>query len=268
MKNFLKFAGCLSALSFFVVEGMHKSPKSFDHSVESSVMSPIMAPVTIYGRFVMIPVTDVTALHLISSDGIMSFLAPKGAKMSTIKSILGSNGFSETHPDPISLQSSRRQLEGETMVSVPKEVPEGSSSAIAFLTGHKTKIPEDELSLFFLRSLLLLDKADKSLIGQIDDKLSYFESYYKVDPYYESLKRVHETGIHEYAKLFTEAGLEDIQLILEFSALSRIHNPECSRDFEMVLNSLKMITEIVKESEINSALLQKFKSLYERITSE
>ena len=273
MRRFVKVISCLGILSFLEAEGMlGASQYPTEGVVEHSRKSPIMAPVVVTGQFVMLPVADVATLCLISTEGVVYFGVPENLKTSTIKSLLEKSGCCELSSSSVSFKSSlsQAQLEGDTTMLMSRDVslPMAVSSAIRFLTEHKTKIPTDEKSLFFFKSLLLLDKADKELIDKVDDELSGYDSYYDPDPYVESLRRIHEIGIYEYAKLFTEAGFNDIQLVLEFSKIARTHNPDCKRDFKEVLNSLKMITEIVKESGENVALLRKFKLLYERIGVE
>ncbi|ORX84547.1 hypothetical protein BCR32DRAFT_306550 [Anaeromyces robustus] len=143
---------------------------------------------------------------------------------------------------------------------LPKEI----SSAISFLINGKDSVPTDERILFFLKSLLILDKASKELIFEVSDKLSEYASYYDPDPYSESLHRIYTTGKNEYLKLFTEERFRDMQLVLEFSKIARIHNSGCKRDFADILESLKMIVNVAFGEE-NQTLLNKFKILYRKM---
>jgi len=154
-------------------------------------------------------------------------------------------------------------MKGRDRDLLPKEI----SSAISFLINGKDSIPTDERTLFFLRSLLILDKASEELIFEVSDKLSEYDSYYDPDPYGESLHRIYTTGKNEYLKLFTEEGFCDMQLVLEFSKIARVHNGGCKRDFSDILESLKMVVDVASGEE-NQTLLDKFKALYRKMIRE
>jgi hypothetical protein len=256
MKKISRVIFCLGIMNFSILEGMQKGSDLLNYSAISSY------------KFIAFPVTETPTLYLIYKSTAISFVPKGDFQLSNVKSLLDSNGFNEIRTDPVCLPSS--PTEGVIAVSFPKDVflPVEIHSAIDFFAGYSVKIPEDEKSLFFLRSLLLLGKADEALLNCVEDKLSEYKSYYKPDPYSESLKRLHKTGIYEYAKLFTETSFEDMQLVLEFSRLTKVRNSDCARDFEVFIKSLKIITEIVKENESNAALLQKFKSLYARFITK
>lgn len=82
-------------------------------------------------------------------------------------------------------------------------------SAIQFYCGQSSQIPDDEKSLFFLRSLLTLGNTDQTVVDCVTDKLSQYESYYETDPYQKSSSNLHNIGIYEYKKLFTEECFHD-----------------------------------------------------------
>jgi len=76
--------------------------------------------------------------------------------------------------------------------------------------------------LFYLRSLLILVKDDKSWLGTVVDKLLEYDSYYQDDPCEESSNRLYSLGPSESQKMFSEDYFSDMQLVLEFSRLARV----------------------------------------------
>lgn len=263
MKDLLKIASCFLYFGFETVSGMQSTIQDSNQSLKH--FPSAMSTVTMKGNFLIVPISEVPTLYLVSREGTESFIGPK-TDIIAIKSVLYSNGFNKVFQDSGSLESSSKELRRDNMMPISTGIlPEGISSAINFFTNYNSKVPEDEKSLFFLRSLLLLGKADDTLLNNIEDKLSEYESYYQADPYRTSSNHLHDIGIYEYKKMFTEECFNDLQLVLEFSRLTKIQNADCRRDFEIFFDALKVIVETTKEDNTNAELLRKFKYLYKRM---
>ena len=158
--------------------------------------------------------------------------------------------------------------EDDSLLSSKYILPDEIHSAIQFFCGQSSQIPDDEKSLFFLRSLLALGNTDETVFDCVTDKLSQYDSYYETDPYEKSSSNLHNIGIYECEKLFTEECFHDLQLVLEFSKLTQTENIYCRSDFELFMQSLKVIIETTAEDKTNSSLFQKFKYLYEKMNSK
>lgn len=155
---------------------------------------------------------------------------------------------------PQSKESGTEQIsEEKTIESVVTFFNEGKKFNFENVTKDFEKKKEDETFLFYLNSLLSLAKVECPFAEQVVDELANFDSYYKGDPYYKSLIWIYKTGIHEYAKLFTEEGFKNIQLVLEFSKVVG------SSDFYDIWSSVEIITDMVMNADDD--LSQKFKSL-------
>ncbi len=229
-----------------------------------------MRPVVVHGSFAIVPVLDTPMLYLVSSDGAVSFIAPENTKMSVVESQLCRDGFSKIYSSSGLMQMPDKPMKGDKKELVSKDdlLPKEIKSAIDFFSNSDQEIPADEKSLFYLRSLLILVKADESLLNVVVDKLSEYDSYYQDDPYEESSNRLHSLGIYEYQKMFSEDGFRDMQLVLEFSRLARVQNSGCKRDFGIFSHALRVIVETTSETTANATLLKKFKYLNERIVEK
>lgn len=268
MKGLLKIASCFFLLNFEGVMAMHMEIQSSDQSTRHFEVPTTMGVVAMQGSFLMVPVSKIPTLYLVSQRGTETFTISEDVDISALKSLLCSKGINQIASVLLETSSDVLRRDNTMSITTSAMLPAGMSSAIDYFTNHSSIIPEDEKSLFFLKSLLLLGKADSSLINSIDDKLSEYESYYDPDPYIQSSKRLHEIGIYEYSKMFTEECFSDLQIVLEFSKLTKIQNADSRRNFEIFLRVLKVIVETTKENSANAMLLQKFKSLYERINEK
>lgn len=267
MNDLLKVVSCCFFLNFGGIIGMQVEPSTSIQNLMSFQTRTNMGTIVVQGS-VLLPVSETPTLYLVSKKEIESFSISKSVDMFALKSFLRRSGI-EQMPSAL-LEPHNDTSMGEYIMPIQTNtvLPKAISSAVGFFTGRITDIPTEEKALFFLRSLLRLGKANDSTMNIVEDALSEYDSYYEPDPYFESSKRLHNIGIYEYLKLFTEECFSDLQIVLEFSKLTKIQNADCKRDFEIFLRAITVIIETVKEDRSNSELLRKFKCLYERMTQQ
>lgn len=272
MNNLLRIACCFFCLIFEGVIGMHLEDQALYRDLQHFSSPAIMETVAMHGGVFTVPVLETPMLYLVTKQGVEAFNVPEGVDIHDLISLLHKSEFPRSNSEQMEKSVSKTSngvLDYKSAVStLAVELPKGMRSAMDYFTGSSVKMPEDEESLFFLRSLLSLRKVDSILIDNVEDKLLKYDSYYKEDPYIESARRLHDIGIYEYKKMFTEKSFVDLQIVMELSKLTKDQNAECKADFEIFLHVLKVIVETFKDDDANGLLLQKFKDLYERMVVE